>query len=99
VSTTRTTEEIAASRWRTVAGVLWLLSLLALLAVLGVLLALAVGGLGAGEALNGRLAGLALVGTALFYAGSAVRRHADRTDPAQPLARPATGPTRPEMTP
>ena len=99
MTTRLTPEEIAAARWRTVAGVLWLLALLALLAVLGVLLALAMDGVVAGEALNGRLAALALVGTALFYAGSAVRHHADRTDPAQPLARHDTGPTPPEVTP
>ncbi len=82
-----TPEEIVAARWRRVAGVLWLLALLALFAVLGVLLALAVRGVMGGAELNRRLAALALVGTALFYAGSAARRHADQTDPAQPLAR------------
>ena len=99
MATSRTPEEIAAARWRIVAAVLWLLALVVLLAVLGVLLALALRGAVGGAELNGRLAGLALVGTALFYAGSAVRRHADRTDPAQPLTRPDAGPTPPEVTP
>ena len=99
MTTRLTPEEIATARWRVLAGVLWILSLLVLLAVLVVLLALALRGMVGGAEVNGRLAGLALVGTALFYAGSAVRHHADRTDPAQPLARHDTGPTPPEVTP
>ena len=94
---TPTPEEAAAATWRTVAAVLWLLSLLSLLAVFGMLAVMALTDVVGGAQANGRLAALALLGTALFYAGSAVRRHADRIDPAQPLARVTVRP--PEATP